>query len=348
MTVTTTLTPPVGINWQAVITAYLSLLVEPSIGAKNTVESWREAGLTITPRIGQRPPEQVILFASPSVGDSGGSKVNASGGLVLTPAIGISTNPSATVNVAVSPSIGAVGRPVEYGSVNLTVTPSIGLGGAYVAPHPTYDASGAGYLGTSTSPSWSHDIGSAAKALVVFISAYTNSGSPVPSSVKVGGTSLTELGSLGTYGSSVWNAGGGFYLYLYAYGLIDPPTGPQTIAISYAGGTGWQTAASSVSYETVSSFGTVTTAGPTAGTSASQSVSSATGDRIAQAFTCGGESSGSFSSYSETSRYSAAFGSSVNPALVIGDAAGATTVPFTATAPTGAASWGGIAVPLIP
>jgi hypothetical protein len=57
--------------------------------------------------------------------------------------------------------------------------------------------------------------------------------------------------------------------------------------------------------------------------------------------------SGSFSSYTQTRRYSVTAASYSNAAIILGDAPGGSAVSFDATAPSGVSEWGGIAVPLI-
>jgi hypothetical protein len=101
-----------------------------------------------------------------------------------------------------------------------------------------------------------------------------------------------------------------------------------------------------LSYSNVSSFGDAVT-DYASGTSASLSVSSAANQMVVNTFGGANVASGSFSSYSQTSRYSVAAASYSNEAFVLGDAPGVSAVSFGATAPSGVSEWGGIAVPLI-
>lgn len=198
-----------------------------------------------------------------------------------------------------------------------------------VKPPVTYDATGAGATGHVTSLSWSHTIGAQAKAVIV---AATMEGTGT-ATAKVGSTSMTQLaGPVGDYS--------GIGDYLVMFGLLNPPTGAQTVSITF-GGTDYA-AANSVSYLNVSSFGSPVTA---TGNSASLAVTatSASGQMVAQAF-AGLQST--ISSYNQTSRYNAPYASGVHQPLLIGDAPGASTVNFTASQTSN--PWAAAAVPLKP
>ena len=200
-----------------------------------------------------------------------------------------------------------------------------------------YDATGAGANASAASLSWSHTI--SGNAVVAWFSAAVDS-STASATAQVGTTAMTQLASL----INIANASG-VYLHMFAFGLLNPPTGSQTITASTSSGTTRYLAANSVSYFRVSSFGTPATTTGT-GTTASQSVTSTPGRTVAQAFTDIAAAPGSFSAYSPTQRSNIAAVSGTNKALVIGDGPGAATVNFSATQPSSA--YGGIAVPLIP
>lgn len=193
-------------------------------------------------------------------------------------------------------------------------------------PPVLYDATGAGQSAASGNLSWSHTIGTGATAVLVGL---TSAGaSPT---AKVGATSMTSLATI------VVATGD----RIRVFGLLNPPTGTQTITVTTPGNT---SGANSVSYKNVTSFGTGVTASGS-GTGASQTVSSAAGQMVFQMFGSDGSSLGDdITSYNQTKRWGADLSISF-PAL-IGDAVGVPSVNFTATAP-GASNWAGIAVPLI-
>lgn len=191
-----------------------------------------------------------------------------------------------------------------------------------------FDAVGAGAASGSSGFSWSHTIGTSARAVLVGVS--SQSGNAL--TVKVGSTSMTQLGSFFSFGPTV---------YMSLWELLNPPTGAQTIAVS---GAGAANAGNSVSYNNVSGFGTVAT-NSGSGTTASQSITSATGQMVFQMFAYGGSAGQTFSAYNQTSRWVQAGVSSVTYPAMIGDAPGAATVNFSATISSG--SWGAIAVPLL-
>src|SRR5581483_4325719 len=144
----------------------------------------------------------------------------------------------------------------------------------------------------------------------------------------VGGTAASFLGSRLIAGSE--NA--------YMYGLLSPPTGTKTVVVTLST-TGVVYAGNSDSYTGVSSFGTAST---NSGSSspASVSVSSASGQTaVAALMTASGSA---FTGFNQTSRWN---NGSAGSFIVFGDAAGASTVSFSATPPAG--SWAAIGVSLV-
>ncbi|WP_406813972.1 hypothetical protein [Mycobacterium sp. M23085] len=233
---------------------------------------------------------------------------------------------------ALAPTVGvSTTAPAMPGTAHM-LTPSVS------ALNPvTYDAVGAGAThGGAATTTESHTLGASATAIVVLVSIYSSSGTPTVSA-QIGSTTLTALGNTGLV------SGVGLWLF----GLINPPTGTQTVSVTVSGGATDVTAFNSVSYSNVSSFGTVQTASTPSGSSVTQTVSAAALNKVVQAFTNGTAGSGSFSAYSQTQRSNIASSGS-NEALVIGDAAGAASVTFSATAPNSGSSTTAIAVPLIP
>lgn len=200
----------------------------------------------------------------------------------------------------------------------------LGTIGGFRTGTPTHDATGVGSF-TSTSSatqSWSHSLASSATGILIeFVTATT------VSSVKVGTATATLLGSKLISGATT----------AYVYELLAPPTGAQTITVTLS--TAGFLAGNSDSYIGVASFGTAATSSGSAGT-ASVSVASAVGQRaVAAIFTIGT----ALSAFNQTSRWN-----NGNATLgyygVFGDAAGASTVSFSATA---SGAWAAIGVSMV-
>lgn len=190
-----------------------------------------------------------------------------------------------------------------------------------------FDATGAGAIG-SASFSWTHVITGNAILGV----AQTQGASAV--TMKVGTTSMTLIKTQVVYST--------FGVSMYVFELLNPPTGTQTITVTATGGT--ISNGNTVSYKNVGSFGTPVTATGTA-SPFSQTVTSATGQMIFQSF--GAAQGAASAAYNQTQRYNQWTNGSSYP-LIIGDAAGASSVTFTATNSAAARGWAGVAIPLIP
>jgi hypothetical protein len=187
----------------------------------------------------------------------------------------------------------------------------------------TFDAAGAGYNAGGASGSWAHTI--SGNAVLVGVACSAN-----PPTVKVGTTSMTSLGT-------PINLGGSFNYFIF--GLLNPPTGAQTIAVTNGS---LFTNGDSVSYSGVGSIGTyATTSG--SGTTISQTVSSASGQMVFHV--CGKNLDGTFGAYNQTQRYSGGTPGN-SPPLLMGDAPGAGSVSFTVT--ISSTSWMSLAALLIP
>ncbi|MBI2702095.1 MAG: hypothetical protein HYX31_23750 [Mycobacterium sp.] len=190
---------------------------------------------------------------------------------------------------------------------------------------PTFDAAGAGGVGTST-VSYSHTIAADANAILVFI-AYSGTNAITGS---VGGVATSFLGAV-SFGTNIGVA---------VHQLMNPGSGAKTVTVNQASGL---LAVGSASYKRVASFGAVVTNSGT-GTTATQSISGAADKLVAQAISV--NTTGSSSSYSQTSRYTRAGAAGVNLSLLVGDfvgAAGSTT--GSATNPA-SAQWGSLMVPI--
>jgi hypothetical protein len=321
---------PSGICWQAVVLAMLNLSAYPDIGAETTPNG--KLNLTAMPSIGMPPPHVLNLLVDPMIG----AGVGGSGKVNLSAEPRINWNPATELNLAVTPGIGMSGHQLT-GALSLAATPSIGSSGTR---HVLYDNVGAGVSSSSSSSSksWSATIATGASAVLVLGSVSTSTALTSVSGT-VGSSAMTPIsGSPFVYSGSQFN--------LFALGLTSPPTGTQTITVNFAGGGAWLAAADSLSYFDVSGFGAMTTNTGT-GTALSVTESSASTQRVASVMATTASSSASFGSFNQTSRFNVGVVPSGSRATLIGDAAGASTVSFSATASV-SGSWGAAAVPLLP
>jgi hypothetical protein len=192
---------------------------------------------------------------------------------------------------------------------------------------PTYDATGAGsFTNVATNSfSWSHTIGASASGILIAFMVAGATTSTV-SGVEVGSSSATLLGSETVSGE----------LVAYLYELLNPPTGTQTVTVTLSSTN--YLIGNSDSYNGVSSFGTVATNSSTSSGSASVSVSSATGQTPVAAIFA---PSTSITSFNQTSRWN---NGDTYFRGAFGDAAGASTVSFTASTSD---DWAAIGVSLI-
>jgi hypothetical protein len=134
-------------------------------------------------------------------------------------------------------------------------------------------------------------------------------------------------------------------LYLFALGLVGIPTGSKTVNLGLGAGT-YLVAADSLTYKQAAGFGDVATNGAASGSAVSVSASSAVGQRVAAVFGTLFSSTSAFASFNQTSRRSFGGVAGGSRVTLIGDAPGAASVNFSATAP-GSGAWGGLAVPVI-
>lgn len=193
---------------------------------------------------------------------------------------------------------------------------------------PAHDATGVGSHTTTAGTvfTWSHILAASASAILIEFNVFDLNSYTV-SSVKVGTTSATLLGS---------KANGTITGYLYE--LLSPPTGTQTITVTLSASN--YLTGNSDSYNGVSSFGTVATNSGSS-TAASVSVSSAVGQIAVAVIFAGGTSA--LTAFNQTSRWNA--GDNFGGYGVFGDAAGASTVSFSATTPSD--PWLAIGVSLV-
>jgi hypothetical protein len=202
---------------------------------------------------------------------------------------------------------------------------------------PAYDATGVGAkAGSVTSLSWSHTI--SGNAIIVSLIALRASTTPPTVTVTVGGTGATQLGSVADY----WPDGTGNFAHLFLFGLLNPPTGSNTVAVSSSASL-VSCGGNSVSYKGVAGFGTAVTNTGTS-TSGSLSISSTPGQMVAALFS--DTTLTSISSFNQTQRFLQAFASGQSLLYLLGDAPGASTVTLTTTFGS-STTWAGIGVPLL-
>ncbi|MEZ0355500.1 hypothetical protein [Mycobacterium sp. SA01] len=194
-----------------------------------------------------------------------------------------------------------------------------------------YSAGGAS--GTQ-SVTGSHEVGSGANFAVVSVQYHLSTGNvnSAARSVTFGSLTMTSLGGQGLNGSLAQEF---FGVY-----LPTPPSGAQTVTVSITpSGTGKviSLAAESASYCGVASVGAVVTAFVGAG-SLTHTVTSATNNMVVQAFSMfNGSTGATLGSYNKSLRGDTGVygGSPALTGMLFGDAAGASTVTFTATSTNG-------------
>lgn len=217
-------------------------------------------------------------------------------------------------------------------------------------PPPTFDAKGAGNSGsgnTSATTTWSHTASADATAVVVGLrwahrgGLFPPSGTPTRTA-SYGGDPMTSLGAIGLNNAAL-TAINGTFIYHEFFGLLNPPTGAQPVAVSVArtGAAAITVEGCSVSYIAVSAFGSVAAeAGTEAGTALSQNIISAANEMVVQMFTA----SGAVTNYDQALRFA---GMANGIGIVIGDAPGNASVPFTALRADGV-DYAALAVRLTP
>jgi hypothetical protein len=231
------------------------------------------------------------------------------------------------------------------------------MGGVGHSP-VAYDATGTGFLQTTSTSgvingTWSHTA-TAGAAVVVAVEVYSWDAadtSYASRTVTYNGVAMTSLGVRNAPSNIGW---------VELFGLTSAPGGTKTVAVNLPArspSSGLDTifgvVANSVSYNGATSFGTPVANSGTGTSLSSGSVTSATGRMVAHAFAAiepsGSATTVDLSAYNKTSRYLNNFGTSGGDRLgfEIGDAAGASTVSFTATA-AHTAAWASLAVDLIP
>lgn len=226
-----------------------------------------------------------------------------------------------------SGSLTMMGLSSSWAPTNSLVAAGAVGGSRFTTITPTFDAVGAGTYtaAAAISPfSWLHTIGTTSPGVLI---EFAMTGTPT--TVKVGGVSATLVAS------KLVSTGITAYMYELSGGSV--PTGSQTVAITFSGSE--FLVGNSVSYLNVSSFGTAVTNAGSAGT-ASLSVTSAPGQLAVVTIIDNGTTG--ISAFNKTSRWNN--GASTSFFGLGGDATGAATVNFTATA---GSAWAAIGVSIV-
>lgn len=239
---------------------------------------------------------------------------------------------------------------VTFTAADTTATSWAGAGVELQGSTVAYDATGVGaaapggVLPPSNTTNWTHTIGSTGNVVLVFATALSTDPNLTLSAWIGSSTALTQIGSVMNFYS--WNAPYNFsylpfYTHFFAFGLLRPPTGSQTITIT--SGSNAYLAANSVSYSGVTSFGNVITAAAPLATL--QVPSNVPADRVVAAY--GVSPMVNTFSYNQVKRAIVATGA--DQLLLLGDgpgAAGSVTSTATMSAPNG--NWGAVGVNLTP
>lgn len=211
-----------------------------------------------------------------------------------------------------------------------------------VTPVPQFDSIGAGLYSGSNAGSWTHNVGTHAKAVLIFGMWYSNTGSG-NATVSFGGTSVPSITGLGAYGNTTFGGGGGFYTYYYVWAMLNPTVGTVTGAFSIPGGSGWGMTINSITYSNVSSIGAgLTNFGATTAVSHTAAVSPSNGKTLVHGVAQNTSASTPFTSYNQNQQWRSPSGY----AMLLGDAPAAASVPFTAVAPAASPDWASLIVPL--
>lgn len=197
----------------------------------------------------------------------------------------------------------------------------------------SYDAVGVGALVSSATITWSHTASGSNRAVIVTVSRYGTTYTSV--SATYGGVAMTQVVSGFRYNNvSTTNA-------MEVFVLQDPPTGAQTVDVTYVGGTVIAHTGNSVSFTGVSSIGSPTTAYGASGTTMSMSATGGTNSVLWQTF--GNAGSAAPTGYSGTEVWN---GGTSALRCDIGYAAGSNVATSFSATMTNNSAWAGVAIPL--
>ena len=206
----------------------------------------------------------------------------------------------------------------------------------------SYQATGVGISHQAApSGSWTDFIPATTNCAVVWMSAMP--GSNVSATVTIGGINVPAVSG----NPFIYDATSG-YNELQCFVLMNPPTGTQTVTVTFSGTNYFH--ATSVYYSGVASVGSPTFVTGAAGTQPSQTVTSTAGKFYAQAFAYRPtDGNSTFTTY-DPGGWLALFGNpggGYSQPLVVGDAAGTgADITFSATRNSTSYPWGGVVIPL--
>ncbi len=199
-------------------------------------------------------------------------------------------------------------------------------------PEVAYDATGTGGVGTGSANSrtatGTHTCNGS--AVIVAIEVIVIAGTITSGTVTFGGQSMTQLGTVSANS----------YTYVYLFGLLNPPTGTQTVTATVTGSGLYGMSMVSTSYSGVYSFGNVSSTTGSSATAA-QTASSSDGNMVAQVIGMFG--SPTISSYNHAQRKLVSDGT--YSTVFLGDAPGAASVNFSATL-SASSAWASMTVQL--
>ena len=185
----------------------------------------------------------------------------------------------------------------------------------------------------TTSVSHSHTIASAGNALIVAVHGDWNGNTNPSISASIGGTALTNIRQINNwYPRSAQS--GGFYQSFAVFGIINPPTGSQTVTLTISNpGSLGTVLIQSASYTGVASFGTYTNNSVLGTSQTVTSGSIAVDDACFNVFFAGrNNASAALSAYNRTSRHNVVGNAFGSIGFLLGDAAGTgSAITFTAT-----------------
>lgn len=197
-----------------------------------------------------------------------------------------------------------------------------------------YDATGAGGSSTSSPITWSHTCTGSNGAVVVVASVKSSAGTASFGAVTYGGTTMTQLATIGMNNAPGTGLVG-------VYGLLTPATGAQTVSVAASASIINSILGNSMSFTGVGSFGTAVTAFNSTA-NPSMSATAASTDMIAQVFGAGSNTAAT--AYNQTQKWNVTGGTANGAVAGIATGTGSS-LTFSETLT--AASWGGIAVPVV-
>lgn len=217
----------------------------------------------------------------------------------------------------------------------------MGGGGGGSELSVVYEATGTGTYNTnSTSLPWTHTSDGGPNCGVVLIGCVYFYDGTLSVSAAYGGASFSYV-----LDDSQYFSNDGYSLFLFAVGLIGPSSGEQDIVLATTGtATIEGIAGNTLSYQNVGSFGNWHEGSGKSTAPALSGIDAETGELVVAGFAGANHV---LNSFNQTSRWSqTTLASSVIP-MVIGDAAGATVVNFSAST-TASDYWGAVGGILIP